>query len=127
MTDTLRYVVTAMGFGRIALGLAPFVAAGLASRALGFPKEQDSPTARLMARFFGVRDVGLGVLAFYATAHVESAPFLFLFNASMDAGDFASTVVPLAKRQGIDRAALSSALFAVMGGVAWLVVWMLIK
>ena len=127
MTDTLRYVVTAMGLGRIALGLAPFVAAGLVSRALGFPREHDSPTARLMARFFGVRDVGLGVLAFYATAHVEAAPFLFLFNAGMDAGDLFSTALPLARRQGIDRAALMSAAFALTGGVAWLVVWVMLK
>jgi hypothetical protein len=127
MTETLRIVVTLMGFVRIALGMAPFVAAGPASRALGFPQNHDSPTARLMARFFGVRDVGLGVLAFYATAHVESASFLFLFNAGMDAGDFASTMVPLAKRQGIDRAAISSALFAITGGAAWLVVWGFLK
>ncbi len=74
MSPLLRTVVTAMGLGRIALGLAPFVAAGPASRLLGFPVAHDNPTARLMARMFGVRDIGLGVLAFYALAHPEAAP-----------------------------------------------------
>ena len=115
--------VIGMGLGRIALGLAPFVAAGPASRLLGFPAKHDNPTARLMARFFGVRDIGLGVLAFYALWHPETAPFLFLFNAAMDAGDLVSISIPLVKRQGIDRAAIWSALMAAGGGVSWLIVW----
>lgn len=127
MSETLRYIVYAMGLGRIALGLAPFIAARPASRVLGFPQEHDSPTARLMARFFGVRDAGLGVLAFYAVAHPETASFMFLFNASMDGGDLLSTSIPLAKRQGIRRGALTSAAFAFMGGTAWIVVWALTK
>jgi hypothetical protein len=127
MSDALRLVVIAMGFGRIAIGLAPFVAALRASRALGFPEKHDSPTARLMARFFGVRDVGLGALAFYGVSHPETAPFLMLFNASMDGGDLLSTAIPLARRQGIDRGAATSAVFAAVGGIAWLVVWSLTK
>src|SRR5690349_19131306 len=87
-------VIICMGLGRIALGLAPFIAAGPASRLLGFPGHHDNPTARLMARFFGVRDAGLGVLAFYAVAHPEAAGFLFLFNAAMDLGDLLSTAIP---------------------------------
>ena len=42
--------IIAMGIGRIAIGLAPFVAAGASSRMLGFPVKHDNPTARLMAR-----------------------------------------------------------------------------
>jgi uncharacterized protein DUF4267 len=109
-------VITAMGLGRIALGLAPFVAAGPAARLLGFPLAHDTPTARLMGRFFGVRDIGLGVLAFYAVRHPEAAAFVFLFNAFMDLGDLLSITIPLVKRQGIDRAAATSAVFAATGG-----------
>jgi Domain of unknown function (DUF4267) len=116
-------VVTAMGLGRIALGLAPFVAAGPASRMLGFPHTHDNATARLMGRLFGVRDIGLGVLAFYAIRHPETAPFLFLFNAFMDLGDLFAVTIPLARRQGIDRGAAMSGLAALIGGIAWLVVW----
>jgi len=124
MFDT---VIAAMGLGRIALGLAPFVAAGPASRLLGFPASQDNPTARLMSRLFGVRDIGLGVLAFYAIKHPEAAPFLFLFNAFMDLGDFASAAIPIVKRQGIDRAAMMSALFAAIGGTGWLIAWLIAR
>ena len=31
----------------------------LYTRMLGFPASHDNPTARLMGRFFGVRDIGL--------------------------------------------------------------------
>jgi hypothetical protein len=116
-------VVTAMGLGRIALGLAPFLAAGPASRALGFPRSHDNATARLMGRLFGVRDIGLGVLAFYAIRHPETARFLFLFNAFMDLGDLFAVTIPLLRRQGIDRGAAMSGLAALIGGIAWIVVW----
>ena len=125
MSDLLQLVISGMGLARIALGLAPFVAAGPVSRLLGFPPEHDSPTTRLMARLFGVRDIGLGILAFYALRHPETASFLFLFNAAMDAGDLGSILIPLVKRQGIDRGALSSAVFALAGGVSWVIVWSL--
>jgi hypothetical protein len=121
----LKLLIAGMGLGRIALGLAPFVAAKQSSRMLGFPASHDNATARLMGRFFGVRDIGLGVLAFYAIAHPEVAPFLFLFNAAMDFGDLFAITIPLIKRQGIDRAAIASAAFATTGGLLWLLVWAL--
>ncbi|HEY4175974.1 MAG TPA: DUF4267 domain-containing protein [Kofleriaceae bacterium] len=127
MSTLLQFVVTGMGLGRIALGLAPFVAPDASRRLLGFPAAHDSATARLMSRFFGVRDIGLGVLAFYALKHPATAPFLFLFNAFMDAGDLFAISVPLVKRQGIDRAALLSAVFASIGGLSWLTVWLIAR
>jgi len=116
-----------MGLGRIALGLAPFVAAGPTARLLGFPVAHDTPTARLMGRFFGVRDIGLGVLAFYAVRHPESAPFIFLFNAFMDFGDLFAIAIPLVRRDGIDRAAILSSLFALTGGTLWLGAWLIAR
>jgi hypothetical protein len=127
MSTLLSLVVSGMGLTRIALGLAPFVAAGPTARMLGFPAHHDTATARLMGRFFGVRDIGLGVLAFYALKHPEIAPFIFIFNAFMDAGDLAAIAIPLVKRQGIDRAAALSALFAASGGLAWLIVWLIAR
>ncbi|HEY1957281.1 MAG TPA: DUF4267 domain-containing protein [Polyangiaceae bacterium] len=111
-----------MGIGRILLGLAPFVAARASSRLLGFPAGHDNPTARLMARFFGVRDVGLGVLVFWALANQSALPFVLVFNALTDFGDLAAIVIPLARRHGIDRAALASAAFALPAGIGWLTV-----
>jgi hypothetical protein len=120
-------VITAMGIGRIAIGLAPFLAAGATSRLMGFPAAHDTPTARLMARLFGVRDIGLGVLAFYAVSHPEAAPFIFLFNACTDAGDLVATGIPLVRRQGIDRGALRSALAALLGGIGWVIAWLWVR
>jgi hypothetical protein len=122
---TFQAAITAMGIGRIMIGLAPFVAAGATARLLGFPAAHDTATARLMGRLFGVRDIGLGVLAFYALAHPETAPFIFLFNAMMDAGDLFAITIPLVKRQGIDRGALLSAAMALTGGTGWLIAWAL--
>lgn len=118
----LVYVIGFMGVGRIILGLAPFVAAAPASRLMGFPAEHDSPTARLMARLFGVRDVGLGVLIFWALAHPTALAFVLLFNALTDFGDVAAIAIPLVRREGIDRAAWRSLAFALPAGLAWLVV-----
>jgi hypothetical protein len=119
--------VPAFSLVRIGLGLAPFVAAGATSRMLGFPASHDTATARLMARFFGVRDIGLGVLALWSLRHPETMSFVLLFNAFMDAGDLFSTLIPLVKRQGIDRAAAVSALFALIGGLAWFSMWLIAR
>ena len=127
MSPLLRIAVSAMGLGRIALGLAPFVAAGPTSRMLGFPASHDTATARLMGRFFGVRDIGLGVLAFYGLRHPETLGFIMIFNALMDFGDLFSIAIPLVKRQGIDRAALLSAMFAATGGLAWIIVYLIAR
>ena len=127
MSSLFRMVISAMGLGRIALGLAPFVAAGPTARLLGFPAAHDTPTARLMGRFFGVRDIGLGVLAFYAVRHPDTAPFLFLFNAFMDFGDLLAIAIPLVRRDGIDRAAALSSLFALTGGVLWIGAWLIAR
>jgi hypothetical protein len=118
----LMHIIFAMGIGRILLGLMPFVMARRGSILLGFPEAHDTPTTRLMARLFGVRDVGLGVLVFYALGHPAVLPFVILFNAMTDFGDLFAIAIPLVRRQGIDRAAWSSAACAAPAGVAWLVV-----
>lgn len=116
------YIIFAMGVGRILLGLAPFVAAAPSARLMGFPASHDNPTARLMGRWFGVRDVGLGVLVFWSLRHPGTLDFILLFNALTDLGDLIAIAIPLLRRQGIDRGALSSAAFALPAGIAWLVV-----
>jgi hypothetical protein len=122
----IAHLILFMGLGRIGLGLAPFVASDSASRLMGFPKHHDNPTSRLMARFFGVRDVGLGVLVFYGLAHTAVLPFVLLFNAATDFGDLIAIGIPLVKRQGIDRAAWGSAAFAFPAGLAWVAVYLIL-
>ena len=118
----LHDIIFAMGIGRIALGLIPFFAAKRSAALLGFPAAHDTPTTRLMARFFGVRDVGLGILVFYALTHPASLLFILGFNGAMDFGDLIAISIPLLKRQGIDRAAWTSVGFALPAAIAWLTV-----
>jgi hypothetical protein len=119
----LTYIIFAMGLGRILLGITPFVAASPSARLLGFPATHDNPTTRLMARFFGVRDVGLGALVFYGLQHPATLGFIIVFNALTDFGDLIAIAVPLARRQGIDRAAWTSVAFALPAGAGWLTVF----
>jgi hypothetical protein len=121
----IQHIIFAMGVGRILLGVLPFVAAGPSARLLGFPIAHDNPTTRLMARFFGVRDVGLGALVFYGLEHTVALPFILLFNAAMDLGDLVAILIPLVKRQGIDRAAWVSTGFALPAGLGWLTMFLL--
>ena len=118
----LSTIIFAMGVGRILLGLAPFLAARPSARVMGFPADHDNPTTRLMARLFGVRDIGLGVLVFYGLQHPATLAFIIIFNALTDFGDLFAIAIPLARRQGIDRAAWTSAGFALPAGLAWLAV-----
>lgn len=76
-----------------------------------------------MARLFGVRDVGLGILIFYGLRHPETLGFLVVFNALTDFGDLLAIAIPLVRRQGIDCAAWTSAAFALPAGAGWLTVF----
>ena len=121
----LTAVLYAMGAARVSLGLAPFVAPNLSARVLGVPESHDNATGRLMARLFGVRDVGLGVLVFWAIATPEVLPFVLLFNAATDFGDCGAAAIPLIKREAIDRAAGSTLALAFSAGLLWLLVYSL--
>ena len=120
MVHALQVVVTGMGIVRVALGLAPFIAAGPLSRLLGFPVAHDTATTRLMARLFGVRDIGLGLIAFFVLSHPEMLVPMAIFQALMDGGDLVSIAIPLLRRDGIDRGAWLSSAFAATGALSWL-------
>jgi Domain of unknown function (DUF4267) len=108
-----------MAIGRIAIGAAALLAPGPTSKLLGFPRDHDNATARLMGRLFGVRDVALGVLVWRFKEDPAVAPWVFRFNAAIDAGDATAVAVAVGGRQGIDRGALSSAVPALGAAVGW--------
>ncbi len=118
---TLATFAMLLAVGRVLIGLAPIVAAAPASRLLGFPDAHDNPTARLMGRLFGVRDIGLGALVVMHLGDPAALRKAFWLNLAMDLGDAAMIAVPLARRQGIDRAAGLSLTFALGGATAWLI------
>ena len=109
--------------GRFAIGLAPILAPELTLKLLGFPPEQDNPSARMMARLFGVRDVGLGAIVLASTHEERALCRSFLLNGAMDLSDAAMISIPLIDRAGIDRAAGTSLGFALGGLSAWTVGW----
>jgi hypothetical protein len=121
--ETLRTLVYAFAAGRTLIGLAPFISAGRTAALLGFPKDHDNASARVMARLFGVRDVGLGVLAAWAAGDVSRLHFVMPFQAAMDLGDLVSAAIPVIKKQGINRGAVMTGLFAICGATAWLSVF----
>jgi len=113
-------IVYAMGVGRILIGLAPIAAPQLSSKLLRFPAEHDNATARLMGRFFGVRDIGLGVLVIYAVADIALLKWIFLFQAATDAAD-ALCIAPNLRDPKMKKAAAASLAFALGGGSLWLI------
>ena len=126
MPDSLHHLAWAFAAGRIILGLAPFLAAGPLIRLLGFPPAHDNPSARLMARLFGVRDIGLGVLVIGCAADPTLLRAAVLFNLLHDLGDLVAAAIPLIRRQGIDRGALLTGTFALGGALAWTGLYLLL-
>lgn len=106
---------------RVLIGLGPIVAAAPVSKLIGFPAEHDNATARLMARWFGVRDAGLGALVLMFVHEPAALRKVFWLNLATDLADAAMLAIPLVRRQGIDRAALVSLVFALGGATAWIV------
>jgi hypothetical protein len=117
----VTHYLYALAVMRCLIGLAPIVAATTSSRLLGFPAAHDNPTARLMARLFGVRDVGLGAFVVVALGDAPALRHALWINLFMDLGDAVMIAVPLARRQGIDRAAALSLAFALGGATAWVI------
>lgn len=118
---SLHVYLLALCVGRVILGLAPIVAARAASRLTGFPEAHDNPTARLMARLFGVRDIGLGAIVAVNLGDPPALRRALWLNLAMDLGDACMIAIPLIRRQGIDRAARISLACALGGAVAWVI------
>jgi uncharacterized protein YjeT (DUF2065 family) len=121
----LTWAAIAFAVVRILIGLAPVLAPRASVRLTGFPSEHDNPTARLMGRLFGVRDIALGVLVASFLSDRELLRWTFLFNLAVDLADAAVIAIPLVRRQGIDRGAGLSIAFALTGATGWAVLWFL--
>jgi hypothetical protein len=123
MADLFYAVVWFFIAGRAALGVAPFVAAGPLVRLFKLPPEEDTATARVFARFFGVRDIGLGIVVAAALSDMSWLRWSFLFNALMDAGDFCAVLLGIRARPQLKRQFLAFGAFSVAGGLGWVVLY----
>jgi hypothetical protein len=112
-----HHAVGAIAALRLSLGVGALLAPARTARLFGFPDSQQTPMARLIGRWFGVREIVLATLAL--RGHGGPTPLrpdspagpvddrqrdFARLNAVNDLVDAAAMVVPLARRQGIDRA-----------------------
>lgn len=109
-----------MGATRIAIGATVGGSTGMAARLFGAPADQVTPTARLLARLFGVRQVVLGawVLTMRDASDAERRR-CFQLNACVDMTDIA-VLVPYLLRRGLRRAALLSILLGASETLGWM-------
>ena len=114
----------ALASARLLIGLAALLAVDRVSAVFGFPHEHITPTMRLFARLFGIRDLGLGVLVFVMLGDLPLLRFALLFNAGHDLLDACAISVPLIRKQGIDRPARAFLAFATAGVVLWGLAWL---
>jgi stage V sporulation protein SpoVS len=123
--------VGAVAFLRLTLGVGSISAPGLTARAFGFPPGQQSAMARLLGRWFGIREIVLATLALLG--HGGATPIasrrrpvgrseleFAAVNAVNDAVDAAAMVVPLVRRDGIDRPQLIGIPVALAVSAVWL-------
>ena len=130
MTGEQR-TVAAIAALRMSLGIGAIVAPGTTARMFGFPEEQQTPMARLLGRWFGVREIVLATLALQG--HGGPAPFrsaagelseaqrqFARLNVLNDAVDAAAMLVPVVKREGIDRPQVIGIPVALAVSAGWL-------
>jgi hypothetical protein len=113
---------------RILIGLAPLVAPNRIALWLGFPREHLTPTMRLFARLFGIRDLGLGALILGALGDPALLPLALWFNAAHDLLDAGAIAIPLLRQQVIKRPARLFLAFSATGIVLFgLAGWLTLK
>lgn len=121
------YLAWAFGGLRIAIGLGPIVTPWLVTKILAVPPSEDTKTALLWARLFGLRDAALGVLVIAASSDIALLHKAAWFNAAIDLGDAAMCGIALARGHRIDTVAKRTAAFALTGLGAWIVLALLTR
>lgn len=124
--DAIEMALGAFAVVRAVIGLAPLVAARPVSRALGFPKAEDTASARVFARLFGVRDIGLGAMIAWSIPRPELWIPLIVLNALTDAGDLGAFAAGMRGRPDLRRALGPCAAVAGAAVVAWTVLGLVI-
>lgn len=125
------HIIGAIAALRISLGVGALLAPGKTARLFGFPDEQQTPMARLIGRWFGVREIVLATLAL--AGHGGATPIgsrrarrlgrrereFAVLNVVNDAVDAAAMAVPLVKREGIDRGQIIGIPVALAVSAGW--------
>ena len=93
---------------RIAVGLAPFVAAPFAFRAMKLSEDQVNDSALIMLRIFGVREIAVGVLSLIFRNEAALLVPLLWVNFFVDAGDVLAWWMTVQKNPALKTAAKAS-------------------
>jgi hypothetical protein len=117
---TTRRLALGLGGARVAIGAATWLVPSTSMRFLGFDPEDAQN--RALGRLAGTRDLILGVLAIASLGEPAAMRATSLANAWVDAGDAATFGIALARRQGIDQAAVMGTASATAASVTgfWL-------
>ena len=111
--------MTRMGVARISVGLSG-ANPSLGAKIFGAPTDQVTPVARLLARFFTIRNVALGTWVLtMRDADGRDRRRCVQINLAVDTADLVA-IVPVLARQGMRRTAVMSALLAGSAILGWL-------
>lgn len=130
MNGSQRTVAAIAGL-RMSLGAGAILAPRRTARLFGFPDAQQTPMARLVGRWFGVREIVLATLALQghggatplrpSDGGLSDAQRQFVrLNILNDAVDAAAMLVPVIKREGIDRPQIIGVPVALAVSAGWL-------
>jgi hypothetical protein len=114
-------MATRMAGLRITVGSTALLATGLARVAFGVNPRHDNPSARALARLFGIRNIVLGAWVLGARdADTEARRLSYQLNMVVDAVDVGVLLWPLLRRAGTARFSLSAASLGAVATLAWM-------
>jgi hypothetical protein len=116
----MRKLAMGLSMARAGFGVAAMLAPGISARIMGFPRDQDNATARLIGRLFAVREIALAGLTCALVQRSVVQPDLYMANATVDIGDLTVCGLTFIGRRGIPRASLGSAVTATPFVAGWL-------
>lgn len=112
---------TRVGVTRVCIGTMLLVTTGLARRLFGVPADQDNGALRLVARFFGIRNLVLGTWALLARDQgVDERRLCYQLNAVTDATDLGILLLGGVRGKGLWRAAVMGSVLGGSALLAWL-------
>lgn len=108
VNEDLATFTRTMVIERVVVGALVGLTPGLAVKLFGLPPEFDTPLVRYVGRIFGIRNAVLGAMLWEARDDPARLERLATLNALTEGVDAVSASVPLVRRQGMDRAAVST-------------------
>src|SRR5258708_39737149 len=94
----LRGLATNLSYGRAVVGAAALLAPRITGMLMGFPKDEMTPSAVTMGRFFAVRELVVAGATLRAAAAGARGTELYALNALVDGGDAVVVLATMVRR-----------------------------